>query len=172
MMPMLFGCPLSQLDATVAAAGAGSVVTLLNAGIPVQRPRQIEAERHLIIPVSDIIEPLDGHILPGRSHVELLLAFAARWDRRAPLVVHCYAGVSRSTAAAFAIVCALSPDRDERTVAAALRAASPTATPNARLVAVADHILSRNGRMVAAIAAIGRGTDCFEATPFRLPLST
>jgi predicted protein tyrosine phosphatase len=170
-MPMLFVCPLSQLHATVAAAGARSVVTLVNAGTPVQRPDKIQAERHIFIPMSDIIEPLDGHILPARPHVESLVAFAARWDRREPLVVHCYAGVSRSTAAAFVIVCALSPDRDEHDVAAALRAASPTATPNARLVGVADRVLSRNGRMVAAIAAIGRGQDCFEASPFRLQLS-
>jgi predicted protein tyrosine phosphatase len=170
-MPALFVCPLSQLHATVAAAGAASVVTLVNAGTRVQRPGQIEAERHILIPVSDIVEPLDGHILPGSAHVESLLAFAARWDRREPLVVHCYAGVSRSTAAAFVIVCALSPDRDELGVAAALRAASPTATPNARLIAVADQVLSRNGRMVAATAAIGRGADCFEASPFRLSLS-
>ena len=39
---------------------------------------------------------------------------------------------------------------------------------NARLVAVADDILGRNGRMVDAIAAIGRGADAFEGTPFHL----
>jgi len=170
-MPMLLVCPLSKLNATVAASGARSIVTLLNAGTPIQRPSEIAAEHHMVIPMSDIIEPSDGHILPGRAEVESVVAFARRWDRRHPLVVHCYAGVSRSTAAAFAIVCALSPGRDEPAVAAALRAASPTATPNARLVAVADQVLSRNGRMVAAIQAIGRGVDCIEGSPFRLDVS-
>ncbi len=55
-------------------------------------------------------------------------------------------------------------------VAKALREASPSATPNPRLVAVADAMLGRNGRMIEAIGAIGRGADAFEGTPFRLAL--
>jgi predicted protein tyrosine phosphatase len=47
-----------------------------------------------------------------------------------------------------------------------LRQRSPTATPNARLVALADAALKREGRMIAAIEKIGRGEDCFEGTPF------
>ena len=59
------------------------------------------------------------------------------------MLIHCFAGVSRSTAAAFIAACALAPNRDEATIARALRAASPTATPNARLVALADAALGR-----------------------------
>ncbi len=84
------------------------------------------------------------------------------------MVIHCWAGISRSTAAAFISVCALRPERNEATVAKALREASPSATPNARLVAVADAMLGRKGRMIEAIAAIGRGADAYEGTPFRL----
>jgi predicted protein tyrosine phosphatase len=84
-------------------------------------------------------------------------------------VIHCYAGVSRSTAAAFVAVCTLNPRRSEAAVAEALRRASPTATPNIRIVALADDILGRNGRMVEAITAIGQGLLA-EATPFRLGL--
>ncbi len=51
-----------------------------------------------------------------------------------------------------------------------LREAAPSATPNARLVGVADDILGRGGRMVDAIAGIGRGADAYEGTPFPLPL--
>ncbi len=87
------------------------------------------------------------------------------------MLIHCFAGVSRSTAAAFIAACALAPKRDEIDIAHALRAASPTATPNARLVALADHALGRSGRMNEAIAAIGRGRDCFEGEPFALELN-
>ncbi len=52
-----------------------------------------------------------------------------------------------------------------------MRAASPTATPNGRLVALADMALGRKGRMTGAIAAIGRGEECFEGTPFTLELA-
>jgi predicted protein tyrosine phosphatase len=56
--------------------------------------------------------------------------------------------------------------RDEEELAQALRWLSPSATPNPRLIGVADNILGRDGRMVAAIKAIGRGADAFEGTPF------
>ena len=51
-----------------------------------------------------------------------------------------------------------------------MRAASPTASPNPRLVALADDALGRRGRMNEAIAEIGRGEECFEGTPFTLEL--
>ena len=146
--------------------GARRLVTLINSATPVARPASIAEADHLLLGVSDIVEPLDGHIVPAEEHVRRLIAFAGSSDRAAPLVVHCWAGVSRSTAAAYAMACALDPRRDEMEAALALRAASPTATPNPRLVALADRCLGREGRMVAAIAAIGRGTDCFEGTPF------
>ncbi len=66
--------------------------------------------------------------------------------------------------------CALAPERDEGTIADALRAASPSATPNRLFVEIADRLLGRDGRMVAAIARIGRGADAFEGTPFVLAL--
>ena len=86
------------------------------------------------------------------------------------MLIHCFAGVSRSTAAAFIAVCALSPGRDENEIAWAIRQASPTATPNARLVAVADAILDRSGRMTTAISAIGRGETCEVGVPFMLEI--
>ena len=67
----------------------------------------------------------------------------------------------------------LAPDdtlRDEAIIAQALRRASPTATPNARIVSLADRLLGRNGRMIAAIENIGRGDLSAEAVPFRLDL--
>ena len=112
----------------------------------------------------------DGYTMPGEDHVATLIRFVRDWDRRAPLVVHCFAGISRSTASAYASVCALNPQRDETSIAHALRRASPTATPNIRIVSLADKLLGRGGRMVAAIETIGRGAMAAEATPFRLDL--
>jgi predicted protein tyrosine phosphatase len=118
----------------------------------------------------DISAPLDGYIVPGEEHVADLIDFVREWDRQAPLVVHCYMGISRSTASAFASVCALNPHRDEEKIALALRRASPTATPNMRIVSLADRLLGRDGRMIAAIETIGRGVLTAEAAPFRLDL--
>jgi predicted protein tyrosine phosphatase len=169
-MPRLHVCPLSRLDEIVTASGARSMVTLINVGTPVTRPSAIAQERHLFIGMSDISAPMQGHVTPDVAHVDALLGFVRAWDRIHPLVIHCWAGVSRSTAAAFVAACALRPERAEAEIAGAIRAASPTATPNARFVAVADDLLGRNGRMVDAVSAIGRGVDCFEGVPFALPV--
>lgn len=168
-MARLHVCPLSRLPATAAQSGARSLITLMTAGHAlVRRPDAIAPDRHLLVGVSDIVSPTAGYTHPEEGHVAAMLAFFAAWDREAPLLMHCYAGVSRSTAAAYVGACALRPDRSEEEVAAALRSASPTATPNARIVALADALLGRQGRMAAAIARLGRGQDCYEGEPFWL----
>jgi predicted protein tyrosine phosphatase len=159
-------CCLARIGEAVEETGARSLVTLINRGTPVTRPRAIRPERHLFIAMSDIVDPIDGHILPAERHVRDLLQFVGAWDRAEPLLIHCFAGVSRSTAAAFIALCALSPTRSESEIARAIRAASPTATPNPRLVAIADTILGRSGRMSEAVVAIGRGEMCEVGVPF------
>jgi predicted protein tyrosine phosphatase len=169
-MPTLHVCSLARLHDTVRDTGASHLVTLVTAGTLVERPAAIAADRHLFVAVSDIVEPLEGHVLPGQEHVEQLLPFVRAWDREKPLVFHCWAGISRSTAAAYITACALRPEHCERALAEALRAASPCATPNRRLVALADSILGRQGRMVDAVDRIGRGAEACEGTPFTLRL--
>jgi len=169
-MPRLHVCSLALIGETVAKTGARSLLTLLSPGTTVERPPGIAPERHLYLAVSDIVEPMPGQVLPDSTHLEDLLGFVRAWDRAEPMVIHCFAGVSRSTAAAYIAACALKPDSDEFAIAKALRAASPTASPNPRLIALADDALRRRGRMNDAIAIIGRGEACFEGTPFTLEL--
>ena len=163
-------CSLARLYSTVEQTGARHVVTLLGADDYIDRPSSVPADNHLFLRMHDISEPLDGHVAPDAEHVASLVGFVRGWDRAAPLVVHCWAGISRSTAAAFVSVCALKPERDEHEIAWAIRRASPTATPNIRIVRFADAMLDRKGRMVAAIESIGRGTLSDEGVPFRLAL--
>jgi predicted protein tyrosine phosphatase len=167
---MIHVCSLARLHATVEETGARRVITLMRDVELVRRPPTIEHADHLLLRLDDISEPLDGYTVPGEEHVADLLAFVRAWDRAAPLVIHCYAGVSRSTAGAFVSACALNPRRPEVEIAKDIRRLSPTATPNIRIVTLADRILGRDGRMVAAIEGIGRGIECYEGHPFRLDL--
>lgn len=169
-MPAVHVCPLSQVAATVEASGASHLITLINVATPVARPDSIPADNHLFIGINDIVEPMDGMVLPAEDHVRTLIRFVEGWDQKRPLVVHCFAGISRSTAAAYIALCVARPERDEREIAQALRQASPLATPNALLVAIADRLLERDGRMAAAIEEIGRGDTAVENVPFVLPL--
>jgi predicted protein tyrosine phosphatase len=163
-------CPLSRLSETVERSGARHVVTLISQMTLVTRPAPIEVANHLFIGINDICEPAEGLVCPAAGHVSELLSFVERWDRRAPMIVHCYAGISRSTAAAFSALCALRPDIDEAVIAGRLRSRSAQATPNALIVSLADEILGRDGRMIRAVEAIGRGAEAPEGTIFSLRL--
>lgn len=167
---MIHVCSITRVEETVAAAQAARLVTLLSAGTPFERPAAIAPANHLLLSINDIVDEQAGMVAPGRAHVEALLSFVRGWDRATPLVVNCFAGISRSTAAAYITAAALAPARDEAELAQTLRRLSPSATPNLRLVRHADAILGRQGRMVAAVEAIGRGADACEGTPFALAI--
>ncbi len=167
---MIHVCSLARLHDIVDETGASHVVTLLRDIDLVTRPARVAPDNHLIIHVDDITCPQEGYTHACEEHIEDLIDFVQAWDRNAPMVVHCYAGISRSTAGAFAAACALNPQRDETAIAQALRRASPTAMPNALIVSLADRVLGRSGRMVEAVQAIGPGMMAIQADPFRLDI--
>lgn len=161
--------PLSAVASTVEASGVGFLVTLMNDQTMIETPDSIDPRRHLRLAMNDISEPQPGLVPPDDSHVQELIDFVAGWNRQSPMLIHCWAGISRSTAAAYIALCALNPGIDEQHIAQTLRAASPTATPNKRLVLLADGLLTRNGRMTRAVEGIGRGESTLEAPVFQLP---
>jgi len=161
--------PLSAVAATVEGSKVGYLVTLINDQTMIETPHLIRPHRHLRLVMNDISEPQPGMVTPSGDHVSKLIDFITAWERDMPMLIHCWAGISRSTAAAFISLCALNPDTDETRIAHALRDASPTATPNRMLVTHADDILKRDGRMVRAVEKIGRGQTTMEGLLFQLP---
>src|SRR6185437_9176973 len=168
---MIHVCSLARLHATVEETGARHIVTLLRLADRVERPRHIAPENHLVHAVDDISMPMDGYTLPAAEHVERLIDFVGRWDRATPMVVHCYAGISRSSAGAYVAACAVNPTRNEMDIAWEIRRASRTAQPNSAIVSVADRLLKRQGRMLRAVEAIGPGDFTTEGHPFRLDIA-
>ena len=167
---MIHVCSLAALPETVKATGASHVLTVMAKVDQVQRPESILEANHLKVQVDDITEQMDGFVAPSDVHIEQVLNFVRGWDRNAPLVVHCYAGISRSTASAFAAACMLNPHRDEMEIAQKLRAASPIASPNRLIVSLADKALGRDGRMIRALESIGPATMMVEGKPFLVEL--
>ena len=167
---MIHVCSLAALPEIVRLTGASHVLTVMGNVDQVQRPVSVLPANHLKVAMDDITEPMDGYVMPSESHVEQVLGFIRGWDRGAPMVIHCWAGVSRSTASAFAAACALNPPRDEVEIATKLRAASPNASPNRLIVALADKALGREGRMVRALEEIGPAAMMVEGKPFVLEL--
>lgn len=167
---MIHVCSLARLPETVELTGARHIITVMGRVDRVTRPATILPGNHLLVSMDDIVAPAEGFNPPNAGHVEKLLDFARRWDRTAPLVVHCFAGISRSSATAFAAACALNPQRSELAIAQQIRDASPSAYPNRLIVQLADDLLGRQGRMIAAIDEIGPGITVLEGEPFRVDL--
>lgn len=167
---MLHVCSLAALPETVRSTGASHVLTVMANVEQVQRPASVLAANHLKISMDDITEQMDGFVAPCEAHVEKVLTFVRDWDRNAPMVVHCYAGISRSTASAFAAACMLNPQKDEATIARAIRASSAIAQPNRLIVGLADRLLGRGGRMLRALDEMGPGSMMAEGRPFRIDL--
>lgn len=124
---------------------------------------------HLTVPIHDIVDDIGDWRAPDVSHAESVIRFVESWDRTAPMLIHCWAGISRSTASAFITACVHNPHVDEGEIASAIRSASITAQPNKRLIAHADAVLGRGGRMVRAVESIGRGQMHEEAQTFSIP---
>jgi predicted protein tyrosine phosphatase len=158
--------PMADLDKALLSQPS-HVLSLIspNAASPVCTGRN-----HLILRFNDINAPTEGLIGASPEDVESLMAFAQGWSGEAPLLAHCWAGISRSTAAAYIIACARNAPGTEAALAQQLRAVAPEATPNSWMIALADRLLNRNGRMSAAISAIGRGREAGQGALFTLEL--
>ncbi|RWX75927.1 protein tyrosine phosphatase [Neorhizobium lilium] len=170
-MSAIIVCPLSHIAELSVRHGARDMVSLIAEKQNFHRPGVIAAERHLKLAMNDIgFAGGHGLVAPSEAHVERLISFVQSWDQSAPMVIHCWMGVSRSPAAAVIAALSLHPDQNDAALAARLRKVAPHATPNSRLIEIGDQMLNRNGRLVAAIKAIGRGADTDGRASFVLPL--
>lgn len=164
-------CPLSQVASVVSTWAPERIVSLLDPDSPSPYLGLDYVGRQLRLNFHDVDVATWEENLPTSEDVRELLAFVGAWQRSAPLLFHCHAGVGRSPAAAFVAACALNPRASEMTIALTLRRAAPFAHPNQALVRLADAALSRQGRMWRAIDET-RGTKVratrTEGVPFQL----
>lgn len=159
---------LQDVLTLVRMARPSHLISLLDPESMIPTPKGIAAERHLKVGVNDIGQPEEGLIHPTPETVEQILRFGRGWEPFEPMLVHCWAGISRSSATAFILACERAPDVPEREIAERLRRASAAATPNPLMVQLADDMLSRGGRMVDAVRAIGPGTYTYPNPPYEL----
>jgi predicted protein tyrosine phosphatase len=151
-------CGIPELGAHC-EAGVTHVLSILDPEWP--DPPEFEEyapHRRLALRFHDIIDPLPGRLAPAREDVARLLAFGRELGdpETCHLLVHCHAGVSRSTAATALILAQAHSDRPAREVLDAVARLRPRAWPNLRLLEFGDELLGRDGEIVAAAAAIYR----------------
>jgi len=96
---------------------------------------------------------------PQDNEIGLLLDFSRQFTMTDKILIHCRAGISRSTALAYAIVCQHSKPGQEAEAFVYVRQIRPQLFPNGLVVKMADRILKRKGRLIAAAKI-----DCWDAS--------
>lgn len=167
---MIYVSSLGGLAAVANALPAFDLLTLLSPTASERDWSGLARERHVELAFHDIVEATPDLIAPDADVVNAILEFGRSSVADRPMLIHCWAGISRSSAAAYAIACDRNPGY-EAAIADELRKRSRYVTPNKLMVQLADEQLGRDGRMIEAIARIGRGADAFEGEPYRLPLN-
>jgi|SRR5688572_576366 len=169
---MIIVCPLSRISDTISTHKPLRVISILDPGWTFPELGPAYVGRHLCLEFHDIHLPTLDRVLPAATHVDRLIRFLNRWDPKDNLLIHCRAGIGRSTATAFIAACYHNAATDEQEIAAEIRKASPIARPNKTLIRIADNAMNRKGRMLAAMESALRDVpfaDAAEAEPFQIP---
>jgi predicted protein tyrosine phosphatase len=142
-------CGLDELRAAPLST-ARRVVSILDPAAPEPPELRDFAGERLTLRFDDVIVPGPNLRPPDSTDIERLLAFDRAQRADELLLVHCTAGISRSTAA-LAILLAQREPGTEADVFAHLRAIRPKAWPNSLMIALADELLGADGRLVSAL---------------------
>lgn len=146
-------------------AGVTHLLSIIDPEIPAPAWAPDAPPARLVLRFHDIIAPTPEQAMPTREDVARLLAFGRTLPNGDPahLLVHCHMGISRSTAAATAILVQAHEGLDEDEALARIHAVRGKAWPNLLMMRFADELLGRDGRLVAALGRFYRRK--LEATP-------
>jgi predicted protein tyrosine phosphatase len=164
--------PLSRVLELVATRKPDRVISILDPATPFPELGASYAGRHLRLSFHDVHEAAPGLVPVTEEHVTELLSFLAAWSDDESILIHCHAGIGRSTATGFVARCHRNPAASELALARDLRRVAPLSRPNEAVVRMADRLMRRRGRMIDAIRQTGRGlawVDVNEGVPFELP---
>lgn len=147
-------CGLAEL-AGHAATPFSHVVSILDPAWP--DPQDFTAyapHRRVVWRFDDVVTNRAGVIPPNRGVVDAILELgnALSAESTDHLLIHCHAGVSRSTATAIILLAQHNPGR-EREVFAEMARVRPRSWPNALMLEIADAILGRGGALTAELRA-------------------
>lgn len=151
-------CGLVELDGH-GATGASHVLSILDPGYPVPEAfGQYGEHARLELRFHDIVDEKPGEILPQASDVEQILAFGRmlQAEAGANLLVHCHAGISRSTAAMTLILAQALPSAPAAAILGMVHGIREKAWPNLRMMEMGDAMLCRGGTLVAATHELHR----------------
>jgi predicted protein tyrosine phosphatase len=135
--------------------GVSHVLSILDPGYPEPPAFGSYGEhRRLELRFHDIIDEMPGMLPPRAEDVAMVLAFGrdlmGEPRSQGHLLVHCHAGISRSTASMMLILAQARPDVPARDIVSHVVDIRARAWPNLRILELGDKLLGRKGDLVAA----------------------
>jgi predicted protein tyrosine phosphatase len=98
----------------------------------------------------DVSYPNQYYMAPTREDVEAILEFAKSFNDESRVLVHCVAGISRSTAAASLVMMQAHPNMTAAEVFTEIVRIRPQAVPNILMLKHGGHILDRYNEIADA----------------------
>ncbi|MBW4023328.1 MAG: protein-tyrosine-phosphatase [Proteobacteria bacterium] len=149
-------CGIEELEGHC-ATGASHVLSILDPDYPVPEAfGQYGEHERLELRFDDIIDPVPGLIAPSAEQVASILAFGSRLEPGANLIVHCHAGISRSTASMTLILAQAMPEQPAEAILGTVLDIREKAWPNLRIIEMGDRMLGWDGRLVDAACGLYR----------------
>jgi predicted protein tyrosine phosphatase len=135
-----------------------SMVSIMDPGVKVSPPNGLQLDNHLCLQMHDIsnVDKMSANeVAPNGDEIKTFIDFGKTWSPYTPVLFHCMAGVSRSTAAALTLLLLKNPGKETKAVNA-LRDAAPHAQPNSLFIDIADDLLGLKGSLSSALRAMPR----------------
>lgn len=149
-------CSKSQVKKHVKRVEATHLITLLDPWDRIWRPSRILRENHLMLGFEDEEDPAAKYA-PKEEHCRIILEFGNKLPDNSITVVHCFAGMCRSTAAALALYIQKHGIESAWHAKQWLREDRPQAMPNMLMAKYFDKLLNCNGEFVVLCDKINNG---------------
>ena len=146
----IFVCGVHNLEYAINSIKPDSLISVVQESYQPDEKISSKINKHLRISIDDIVDKQLGKVIPTKKNVEILLKFFETMDLNKPTVIHCLAGISRSSACAL-ILRRTQTDIPDIELVSKFRSLMPHAHPNKLLIEYADSLLNRKGELIASL---------------------
>ena len=147
-MTSIFPIHISSLDQVreLDVSTYDGIITIEDTTIREPFRIQTDEPKQLILRFDDINQPMDDYVIPQMNHIKRALDFADKIEDGS-LLIHCHAGISRSSAIALAVIAKRLGSGKEEEAVNTLEHINPNCRPNRSIVEMTDELLERNGKL-------------------------
>tara|TARA_B110000116_G_C16787207_1_gene561607 strand:- start:1236 stop:1799 length:564 start_codon:yes stop_codon:yes gene_type:complete len=158
---MIIVCSLKDLETVCESVKPSHLISVIDPGYAPKTP--VGVNYHLKLGFDDIIEVNPNNQIfrlntdeipqmpPNISHADSIINFSNTWNKKNPIVIHCWCGISRSMATASYLLCKEDTSNINKNIQY-IRSVAPHANPNKILIKLFEHSLKLDKQISTAFA--------------------